>query len=164
MCLAPRAAGLWLRYAALQNCARLEGVGPQSKERKGSNFAIWQPCLQFPLLPLLQSLIEKGPFEGRKNKGDLLSLDPDEPNDRNFLARRILKSNFPAFPPPPPALPPPPTPPISEAAAEGTPKGLEMFLLQRAKALQQANPALKALADLQGKEENDKSTKVGFFC
>ena len=29
-------------------------------------------------------------------------------------------------------------------------KGLEMFLLQRAKALQHANPALKALVDLQG--------------
>ena len=53
---------------------------------------------------------------------------------------------------PPSLQPPPPTPPISEAAADTTtPKGLEMFLLQRAKALQQANPALKALADLQGK-------------
>ena len=26
------------------DCARVEGVGPQSKERKGSNFAIWLPC------------------------------------------------------------------------------------------------------------------------
>ena len=26
--------------------ARVEGVGAQSKERKGSNFAIWQPCSQ----------------------------------------------------------------------------------------------------------------------
>ena len=26
------------------DCARVEGVGAKSKERKGSNFAIWQPC------------------------------------------------------------------------------------------------------------------------
>ena len=26
------------------DCARVEGVGAQSKERKGSNFDIWQPC------------------------------------------------------------------------------------------------------------------------
>ena len=26
------------------DCARVEGVRAQSKERKGSNFAIWQPC------------------------------------------------------------------------------------------------------------------------
>ena len=41
-----------LRYAAKfdpflpLDCARVEGVGAQSKERKGSNFAIWQPCRQ----------------------------------------------------------------------------------------------------------------------
>ena len=45
--------GFWtmapLRYAAKfdpflsLDCARVEGVGAQSKERKGSNFAIWQP-------------------------------------------------------------------------------------------------------------------------
>ena len=43
-----------LRYAAKfdpflsLDCARVEGVGAQSKgkERKGSNFAIWQPCHQ----------------------------------------------------------------------------------------------------------------------
>ena len=39
-----------LRYAAkfdpflTLDCARVEGVG-QSKERKGLNFAFWQPCL-----------------------------------------------------------------------------------------------------------------------
>ena len=38
-----------LRYAAKYDpfrsldCARVEGVGAQSKETKGSNFAIWQP-------------------------------------------------------------------------------------------------------------------------
>ena len=38
-----------LRFAAKLDpflsldCARVEGVGAQSKERKGSNFAIWQP-------------------------------------------------------------------------------------------------------------------------
>lgn len=32
-------------------------------------------------------------------------------------------------------------------------KGLEMFLFQRARALQQANPALKALVDLQGNKK-----------
>ena len=26
------------------DCARVEGVGAQSKERTGSNFVIWQPC------------------------------------------------------------------------------------------------------------------------
>ena len=26
------------------DCARVEGVGAQAKERKGSNFATWQPC------------------------------------------------------------------------------------------------------------------------
>ena len=36
-----------------------------------------------------------------------------------------------------------------------------MFLLQRAKALQQANPALKALADLQGK--NTEYAKNSFW-
>ena len=29
--------------------ARVEGVGAQSKERKGSNFAIWQHCFQFEM-------------------------------------------------------------------------------------------------------------------
>ena len=29
------------------DCTRVEGVGAQSKERKGSNFAIWQPCFQY---------------------------------------------------------------------------------------------------------------------
>ena len=38
-----------LRYAAKfdpfpsLDCARVEGMGMQSKERKGSNFALWQP-------------------------------------------------------------------------------------------------------------------------
>ena len=27
------------------DCTRVEGVEAQSKERKGSNFAIWQPCM-----------------------------------------------------------------------------------------------------------------------
>ena len=51
MCLALRAPGLWLRYAALQNfIPSFPWIAPppstlaQSKERKGSNFAIWQPC------------------------------------------------------------------------------------------------------------------------
>ena len=50
-CLALRASGTMapLRYAAKFDpflslyCARVEGMGAQSKERKGSNFAIWQP-------------------------------------------------------------------------------------------------------------------------
>ena len=33
------------------DCARVEGVGAQSKERKGSNFAIWQPCFQGLISP-----------------------------------------------------------------------------------------------------------------
>ena len=54
MCLALRASGLWLRYATLQNLIpSLPWIAPprptpstlaQSKERKGSNFAIWQHC------------------------------------------------------------------------------------------------------------------------
>ena len=55
MCLALRASGLWLRYAALQNLipsfpwiarAPTPSTLAQSKERKGSNFVIWQPWLQ----------------------------------------------------------------------------------------------------------------------
>ena len=63
MCLALRASGLWLHYAALQNlypflsldCAPTPSTLAQSKERKGSIFAIWQPCLGFPHLRLSQS-------------------------------------------------------------------------------------------------------------
>ena len=46
MRLAIRASGLWIRYATLQNlipCAPTPSTLAQSKERKGSNFAIWQP-------------------------------------------------------------------------------------------------------------------------
>ena len=50
-CLALRASRLWLRYATLQNLipflsldwAPTPSILAQSKERKGSNFAIWQP-------------------------------------------------------------------------------------------------------------------------
>ena len=55
--------GFWtmalLRYAAKfdpflsLDCARVEGVGAQSKERKGSNFTIWQPrSLPLPSLSI----------------------------------------------------------------------------------------------------------------
>ena len=55
MYLALRASGLRLRYATLQNlipflsldCTRTPSTPAQSKERKGSNFAIWQPCHSF---------------------------------------------------------------------------------------------------------------------
>ena len=49
MYLALRASGLWLRYAAefdpflSLDCAPTPSTLAQSKERKGSNFAIWQP-------------------------------------------------------------------------------------------------------------------------
>ena len=43
MCLALRASGLWLRYATLQSLIPTTMLA-QSKERKGSNFAVWQPC------------------------------------------------------------------------------------------------------------------------
>ena len=52
MCLALWASGLWLRYAAKfdpflsLDCAPTPSTLAQSKERKGSNFAIWQPCEQ----------------------------------------------------------------------------------------------------------------------
>ena len=41
MCLALGASGLWLRYAM---CVPTPSTLAQSKERKGSNFAIWQHC------------------------------------------------------------------------------------------------------------------------
>ena len=52
MDLALRASGLWLHNATLQNfdaflsldCAPTPSNLVQSKERKGLNFAIWQPC------------------------------------------------------------------------------------------------------------------------
>ena len=51
MCLALRASGLWFRYATLQNVIpSFPWIAPrpstlaQSKERKGSHFAILQPC------------------------------------------------------------------------------------------------------------------------
>ena len=52
MCLALGASeGLWLRYATLQNLIPSFAPTPstlmQSKERKGSNFAIWQHCISF---------------------------------------------------------------------------------------------------------------------
>ena len=34
------------------DCAPTPSTLAQSKERKGSNFAIWQPCLQVPRLPI----------------------------------------------------------------------------------------------------------------
>ena len=40
---------LGLRLHALHP-GRVEGVEAQSKERKGSNFAIWQPCGSWPAL------------------------------------------------------------------------------------------------------------------
>ena len=52
MSLALRASGLWLRYAAKfdpflsLDCTAMLSTLAQSKERKGSNFAIWQPCEQ----------------------------------------------------------------------------------------------------------------------
>ena len=33
------------------DCARVEGVEAQSKERKGSNFAIWQPWVLETMIP-----------------------------------------------------------------------------------------------------------------
>ena len=50
----------------------------------------------------------------------------------------------------PPSASPLSLPQMPGSGPGGAPKGLEMFLIQRAKALQQANPALKALVDLQG--------------
>ena len=66
MCLALRASGLWLRYAALLNLIlSFPWIAPptpstlaQSKERKGSNFAIWQPWYQVVIDPELRSSLE----------------------------------------------------------------------------------------------------------
>ena len=54
MCLAPRVSRLWLRYTTPAklypflslDCAPTPSTLAQSKERKGSNFAIWQPCFK----------------------------------------------------------------------------------------------------------------------
>ena len=67
--------GFWtmapLRYAAKfdpflsLDCAPTPSTLAQSKERKGSNFAIWQPCSQLPRLPVLSFLVrhpETGAF------------------------------------------------------------------------------------------------------
>eukprot|EP00095_Tigriopus_kingsejongensis_P003554 snap_masked-scaffold800_size95497-processed-gene-0.1 protein:Tk03554 transcript:snap_masked-scaffold800_size95497-processed-gene-0.1-mRNA-1 annotation:"hypothetical protein TcasGA2_TC015699" len=58
--------------------------------------------------------------------------------------------------------------PLTPLGLPPPPKGLEMFLLQRAKALQHANPALKALVDLQGRTITFGSQCVviqdGFLC
>ena len=51
--LAPRASGLWLQYATYAakfdpflslDCAPAPSTLAQSRERKGSNYAIWQHC------------------------------------------------------------------------------------------------------------------------
>ena len=42
--------------------ARLEGRGAQSKERKGSNFAIWQPCRHSDFVVVFRGLEACGPF------------------------------------------------------------------------------------------------------
>ena len=50
MCLALWDSGLWLRYATLQNLIPFSLWAPTPfhpgtiQGRKGSNFAIWQPC------------------------------------------------------------------------------------------------------------------------
>ena len=52
-----------LRYAAKLDpflsldCAPTPSTLAQSKERKGSNFAIWQPCLQVLLDPANEGLL-----------------------------------------------------------------------------------------------------------
>ena len=49
------------------DCVRVEGVGAQSKERKGSNFAIWQPWPQIP-----EALATRTVFE--MSAGDKLKI------------------------------------------------------------------------------------------
>merc|ERR550539_1636268 len=62
MCLALRASGPWLRYAALQNLISsfpwiaTPHPPPWRNPRKGSNFAIWQP---WPKSRDIESLLEE---------------------------------------------------------------------------------------------------------
>ena len=66
---------------------------------------------------------------------------------------RLLKGVSPKVGPPSSSLTPPPPipPPLTSVANSGPASSLELLLVERAKALQQANPALKAFADMQGK-------------
>ena len=58
------------------DCARVESVGAQSKERKGSNFAIWQPCMRSSnvwetgaVTALLLLLLSLGPSNSADDPG-----------------------------------------------------------------------------------------------
>ena len=79
--------GFWtmapLRYAAKfdaflsLDCAPTPSTPAQSKERKGSNFAIWQPCYQPAYIPAGQG--EPVPLRGQLHVGDVpraLRLQP----------------------------------------------------------------------------------------
>ena len=81
MCLALRASGLWLCYAMLQNLIpSFPWIAPppstlaQSKERKGSNFAIWQHWLYLEVAASTRQQLSfalEGPLTVADDDGDL---------------------------------------------------------------------------------------------
>ena len=77
------------------DCARVEGVGAQSKERKGSNFAIWQPCSFSPVdaLDVEAALLDLGDAladDGRDLHARLEEVLAQVHAERRHLARQPL--------------------------------------------------------------------------
>ena len=72
--------GLWLRYTTLQN---LPSTLAQSKERKGSKFAIWQHCMSWRELRG-----HPGAMELRRGRKTSLRLQLLRLDDRGRLRRQ----------------------------------------------------------------------------
>ena len=120
MCLALRASGLCLRYAALQNLIlSFPWISPppstpaQPEEKKGSNFAIWQPwylvlpcCLRlsFRLVPscvaspsvfspsrYITILTPEDPARAASDDIDVIGEEDDRIDLRTLRAIRVLR-------------------------------------------------------------------------
>ena len=92
MCLVLRASGPWLRYAALQNfdpflsldCIPTPSTLTRSKERKGSNFAIWQPWPKEPKL-LARKIKDLGSDEASSDiPGEFADMPEMKPLSNRF--------------------------------------------------------------------------------
>ena len=59
------------------DCARVEGVGTQSKERKGSNFAIWQHLAKAGAA-LMSNWLKRGATAAGKKEGEDDKEQPPE--------------------------------------------------------------------------------------
>ena len=70
------------------DCARVEGVGAQSKERKGSNFAIWQHCFQTPVWSDdTQSYVLN--FHGRVTQASVKNFQIVHDNDVDYIVMQV---------------------------------------------------------------------------